>query len=519
MSSERASLAGKAFSAARYAAVYRVIAQLIGAVSTVFLVRVLSEQAYGVYNLLYSVIALLGMVFSLGIANLLQRYIPEYYGRGEYVLADRLYRSATLFRLLSNVLVLGLILLGWEYVGPLLKIGGYRQYFLLFSLIILLHMQRGILETCLSSYFLQRESQGLSIVFILIKGVGYGAALLFGWDLWKILIIDLLAYLVVFVLLQAVYWKKIPRHGGSHDRFSREERSRLSRYAFFYNFNDAGAGMLDANFDNFIIVMYLDPVAVGAYAFCNRINAMAARMLPINYLLDVIRPLFFIGNSDSDRDKVRRNFQLLTKATYMFQFPLFMFFFLLGKEFITVFFGGKFVEYAPVLTAVAFCNLVNAIQLPVGLVAQLRERADIILYSKMFALYNLVADVVLIHFLGIWGAVIATGSAVFMKNLYVWFYIRREAGFVGMGQFFTRMIGCWMMVAMVWQIADVLFERNYEIVVIGLSFIVLGVFLQIRFLHLTEWERKKLSEVRWRNRRIVRMLNFVGLELSATTER
>ncbi len=451
------------------------------------------------------------MVFSFGIGNTLQRYMPEYYNRGEFVLANRLYQRASSIRLLSNIITLGLIFYFWETVTPLLKVTAYKNYFVLFSVVILLNMQRGILENCLASYFLQKFSQGLSIIFVLIKGVGYGLALLFQWDLWAVLIIDLLASLVVFLLLQWVYWVKVPRQGGLQDRFSKEERRRLARYAFYYNFNDVGVGMLDANFDTFIIAMFLDPIAVGAYAFCHRINNMASRMLPVNYLLDVVRPLFIAGNHDGQSAEIQRNFQLLLKITYLFQFPLFVFFLLLSKDLITVFFGGKFIEFSPLIIAVACCNLVNAFQLPVGLVAQLRERAEVILYSKIFALYNLLADLVFIHYWGIWGAVLATGSAVLFRNLFIWFYVRHEAGFSGTGLFFARSIVGWLVVIGIGSALGLLTTNALLRLVAGAVLIVAAFILHVRHIHFNQWEQDTLCKLANVNKKIQLFFKSFGL--------
>ena len=125
-------------------------------------------------------------------------------------------------------------------------------------------MQRGLVEICLGSYFLQKYSQGFSLVFVLIKAVGYALAIMTEMDLWFILTMDLLAYFIIFCVLQIIYYKKIPISKGHMERIGWGEKRRLVRYALFYNFNDTGAGLLNADFDNFIIVMYLNPVAVGA---------------------------------------------------------------------------------------------------------------------------------------------------------------------------------------------------------------------------------------------------------------
>ena len=78
-----------------------------------------------------------------------------------------------------------------------------------------------------------------------------------------------------------------------------------------------------------------------------------------------------------------------------------------------------------------------------GLVAQLRERVDIILFSKIFAGYNLIMDIILIKYFGIWGAVLATGSAVLGKNFFLWYFVKNEASFRGTGSFFMRIILYW----------------------------------------------------------------------------
>jgi len=173
----------KSLSASKYTIVFRVLSQATSLVVTVLLVRALSEHDFGVYNLLYSVIGLLGMVASFGLANTLQRYIPEYYSKGQFRVANNLYRIASIIRLFSNVVILGLALIFWELIAPYLKIVAYKQYFMLFTVIILLHMQRGLLEICLGSYFLQKYSQGFSLVFVLIKAVGYALAILMEMDL------------------------------------------------------------------------------------------------------------------------------------------------------------------------------------------------------------------------------------------------------------------------------------------------------------------------------------------------
>lgn len=502
----------KSLSATKYTVVFRVLSQATSLVVTVLLVRALSEHDYGIYNLLYSVIGLLGMVASFGLANTLQRYIPEYYSKGEFRIANNLYRIASIIRLFSNVVILGLGLIFWELIASYLKIFAYKNYFMLFTLIVLLHMQRGLLETCLGSYFLQKYSQGFSFVFVLIKAVGYALAVMTEMDLWFILIIDLLAYSIIFGILQIIYYKKIPTSKGHKQSINRGEKRRLIRYALFYNFNDTGVGLLNADFDNFIIVMYLNPVAVGAYSFCQRITRMIRRLIPVNYLLDVIRPAFFSLGSLTDTQQINQFYQSLIKLNYLFNIPIFFFIAVFGEEFIKLLFGGKFLEYCHVLTVVYFFSMINAFQMPVGLVAQLKEKADIILYSKVFAVYNLIADILLIKYFGIWGAVVATGTAVLGKNIFIWYFVRKEASFKGMGEYFVKIIIFWMC------ISGMVFSLKYHIsnylilLIIGsiIFFICFG--LQFRFNLFTQHEKEAFELIANKNKKLNYIAKFMRIQ-------
>jgi len=502
-------LARKGLKAAKYTVIFRVLSQLCSIVVTILLVRALSEHDYGIYNIFYSVIGLMSMVASFGLANTLQRYIPEYGGKGEHRLASKLYRAAALIRLFSNVLVLGLCLVFWERVAPVLKITPYKTYFMLFTLIVLLHMQKVLLEIALNSYFMQKYSQGFSVVFVLLKGVGYAAALGLHLDLWYVLITDLAAYTVVFLLLQVVYTRKVPRSSKKQDRFDREERKRITRYALFCNFNDVGTGMLSANFDNFILVMYLNPVAVGAYAFCQRITKMLVRLLPLSYLLDVIRPALFTAGAAMERGRIRTVFRILVKINYLCVVPIFFFLLVQGAAVIRIFFHGKFLEYSSILSGVFFFSMLNSIQIPVGLMAHLREKADAIFYSKIFALYNLIADVVFIRYLGIWGAVIATGTAILGKNLFLWYFVREYASFQGTGPFFMIMAGFWGTVAGMVALLNSWITPLYLSFPIAIVLFVLAFLLQFHAVLFNREEKEILLNISRKNKRVGSLMRLM----------
>lgn len=428
--------------------VFKSLAQIFGIAATILLVRTLSETEYGIYNLLYALIGLIGTIASLGISDTLQRYIPEYYQRGEFRIANNLIHISSVIRFIADSVILCFIIMLWDQIAPILKLAEYKTIFILFCIVILLHHQRNIVETGLSSYFLHRFTKRIAVIFSMIRATGYGIVIFTDSHLWYAVIVDTTAYIVTVTLLQIIYARKIPVSEGNAKRLSIPERKRLYRYAAFYNFNNSGLGILSANFDNFILVMMLTPAAVGAYAFCVRISIQLTSILPLKYFKDIIKPAFFsVGTSGEKHLSTNHFFQSLVKLNFIFAFPCFFFLILFIKDIIHIFFGGKFINYAPVLSTIFLFSIINAI--PIGTVAQLREKANIILYSKIFAIYNLIADVILIYFFGIWGAVIATASATLAKNVFVWYFVREDANFKGMQFFFTKIVCFWSAAAII----------------------------------------------------------------------
>ena len=501
----------KTTNAIKHTLIFKSLGQIAGIIATILLVRALSENEYGVYNLLYSIIGLIGTVASLGIGNTLQRYIPEYYQKREFKVAHNLFKITSVIRLIADTAILGFILIFWQEIAPILKITEYKSFFLLFSLVIVLYQQRGILEICLSSYFLHKHSKPITVLFSIIKAAGYGLIIIFEKNLWYVIIIDLSANITVFALFQVVYFKKIPISTGSMETLSIQEKKRVRRYSIFYNFNDSGVGLLNANFDNFIIVMFLNPAAVGAYSFCVQLSIQITSILPLKYLKDVIKPAFFsIATSSKDTTTTTHLFQSLVKINSIFSIPCFFFLLLYSDDMISFFFNNKFIEYASVLTGIFFFAMLNSF--PFGTMAQLQEKADIILYSKIFAIYNLIADVVLIKLFGIWGAVFATGTATMGKNGFIWYFVRKEANFKGMGTFFLKILIFWATISIIiCSLKPILPSTALFQLLFGVLIFTAAFLIQFKCNYFKEYEKKIFTDLSNKNRLIKNTLKTFSL--------
>jgi O-antigen/teichoic acid export membrane protein len=201
----------------------------------------------------------------------------------------------------------------------------------------------------------------------------------------------------------------------------------MFQYGFFNNFNDAGTLLMGSATDNFFIAAFIDPVSVGIYAFYTRLNDMATNLLPGQLFDNIIQPLFFSIKPVEAHYRLRQSFTFLLNTNLILLWPMLVYATVYHAEIVQVIFGGKFVEQSWLLPLIILFSTINAIGVPVGLVAKYEEKASIMLLSKIFVLYNLAAMVMLLPRFGIYGAMLARGSAELFKNLFIWWWVRRAA--------------------------------------------------------------------------------------------
>jgi O-antigen/teichoic acid export membrane protein len=408
---------------------FRALSQLATVAGFAVMVRGMSEESFGVYNLLYSFIPVVSTVASLGLEQILRRYQPEYLRAGNKVAAAWLTRTIASARFGVNVVLLTALLAGWNHFAPLFQLTPYRGAFMVFSVLVLLHFQAQIVQLALASHMLHRYSVGAIATLSIGKLVAYSLLVAFhSLTLETAIYADIAAYVVAFVFLRVAYHRHcLPATPAEPYRPDGEQRRRMLRYGLFNNFNDAGTLLMDARTDNFFIAAFIDPIAVGIYAFYTRLNEMLGNVLPVRLFENVIQPMFFAIPPEEAKKRLPQYFTFLLNINLLLQWPLLAFCLVYHAEIVTVIFGGKFVERSWLLPLLIGFSVVNTVGTPVTLVAQYQERAGVILLSKAFAIYNVAMMLVLLPAFGLYGAAFARGSGQALKNIFIWWHVRGDA--------------------------------------------------------------------------------------------
>jgi len=497
-------------SAAFHAIFLRVPAQIATLVGYVVLVRLLSETEFGVYSLFYAVLPVVGTLLSFGMEDTLRRYQPEYLRKGENRLAHWLTRRIGQLRLITTFLFLVIVFAFWNQIAPLFKIADYREHFMLFAVLLLSHFQCQLLSISLSAHLMQRYSVGVTAVFSIAKLAGYGVAFaVWDLDLWTAILADVVAYCVFFVGLKYAYLFKADHRRGTMSRFAPPEVKRLIRYATYYCFNDAGHLTLDTRKDNFFLAAYLDAASVGAYAFAINFDAMMTRVSPLILLDSVIQPLFVSLDYKHDSQRVHRYFSLLLTLSLLARLPIFAFVAVYHREIVEVVFGGRFLEYSYLLALVALFSLGAVISTSVTLVAQLEEKAQFILASKIFGILGVAASLILIPLVGVVGAVIASGTAILLKNLFIWWFVRDLARWTNAKAFVASATVIWTLFGLVAHQERTWLAAHPLLALIGgLGLLAVFVFVQVRVAFTPEHRAIIGNLFSGRERRILQLLGI-----------
>jgi len=194
-----------------------------------------------------------------------------------------------------------------------------------------------------------------------------------------------------------------------------------------YNAATIPGGILFSNAMDYFVVAAMATVSqTGVYALGARASNMLLSVMPQKFLQTVIRPVFYHNYSSGDGKStyIKQMFRSVVKLVALPLFPTVALVGLNAESILSFVFNAQ----SPVSTEVFLLFLVfgvsEIIELPSDLVLQSLEKVQARLYAQVFAIYNIVAAVLLMPKYGLLGVVFATGSAAMGKRL-LWYFMAR----------------------------------------------------------------------------------------------
>ena len=395
---------------------------------SVYLIRRLSIEDYGVYNFLLSVLALAELLGSFGLLQVVQRYLPEYRKSGETYIQKRIVEMAMLMRFFAGLAVIFILLTAGDRIAHFFNIPDHaNSLFPILSFIILFYLQSQILGEAVLGALLENRYLSLAkIVYMALKFMLFYFAISSGYGvrgiIWAWLSVELVLFLIYLIKVRRVIFSvRMDRKF----RFGSPFKKMLKFGGSFY-FQGFSYFMINKTGDIFILAYFLGPDAVGLYSFVFGLPLMIMRLAPPSLLRPLLVPLVITKYAGTDnKEDLERYFLFINRLTFFIMMPVFLFLMIISDKAIIYLFNPLYITGQGLFILSLAFMMVYQFVYSYSAILYLLEKNKLIIFSGLIALLNLLGDILLIPVYGVLGAILATGTIGLLLLAYYHFSIRK----------------------------------------------------------------------------------------------
>ena len=421
-----------------YVAPIQLICRAMGMVTTVVIARNLSVEVYGIYNLFLGSILIFSFFTNFGIAGSLQRFLSEYAKKQEFVLFFKTFSFSINFRILMGIFIFAIAIIFFDKIDSYFHVAEYKLEFIIFCAGTFALFQIDFIIIALNSLFLHGYSSLGQLFYQTFRAISIFILFsVFGGKLTFVYTGELLAYGLGAVILWLIFKYKAhdPLLNKTCKNHKKIQWNRFLRFSAYNAITIPGHILCKDAMDFFVVAAMSTTSNLGIYALGSRASNMLLSIMPQNLLQTVIRPAFYhqYYSVEDKNTELNRMFRTLVVLIASFLFPALIFIGLHAESILTFIFKAKFAESTPIFLMLLGFNYFKIFELPSDLVLQAIEKVQARLYAQIFAIYNIVAAILLLPKFGLIGVAFATGSALMGKCLF-WYFMAR---------YYTHISICW----------------------------------------------------------------------------
>lgn len=394
----------------------QIISALVGGILTVFLARMLSPDGYGLLFLAISIFGILKLITESGIARSASRYITDYKENNSGQIAH-IIRFAFLFNIIAVTVAVAGLFLAYESIAallgepdliPFLLIGGA---FMAFSSLFEFGQVtlQGFEEIKKSSVASVIKSVSRITFVILLVLLGYEAIGAF------------IGYVISFILASIVCLYMVFKKKSSIPKAKSIEpglRRRIAEYTVPLTVTKS-AVVLDRRIDTVLVGFFVGPVGVAYYTLGKQVVQFIET--PMSALGFTLSPTFGSQKASGNADRAARIYETALSNGLALYIPAAAGLILVAAPVVELFFGSEYSGAVPVLQIFAiyavFVSVTKLTSNGLDYLGRARARA---IAKGTTAVLNLGLNLVLIPWLGVTGAAIAT---VVTYSLYALFNV------------------------------------------------------------------------------------------------
>lgn len=419
----------KTFSGSIFHYLATIVTAIFGLLTTIYIVRGLSIEEYGLYNFLISIILLAQIATSFGLAPIIQRYLPEYKEKNNNYFQKKIMLSAVFIRFIAGLAIVIFLLLANNWIINIFNLPEISKSILPFiSLITILILESRLLgDAALLSLFENKYWSLSTGIYSILKFCLFLLALRLGYGILGIIWAWLIGEGMLFFLFLVKVWKVVFSLPVTKEEIRPLPVKRFLRFGLHLWFENIFYLFRDKATDIFIISYFLGQKGVGLYSFAFGLPLVIASFSPGNILHPVITPaLIQKYTRDKNKEDLSYFFQFMNRIIFFTVVPTSLALIILSNEIIKYIFSSAYLEILPLFVlSTGFLTIVQFSCAYTPILYTL-EKSKIILIASGSSIYNLIMDLILIPHLGILGAILATGSAGLIILPYYHFALKKE---------------------------------------------------------------------------------------------
>ncbi|MEE9494453.1 MAG: lipopolysaccharide biosynthesis protein [Gammaproteobacteria bacterium] len=395
----------------------------------VLLARFLPQKQYAVYISLQALVTIAGALSSVGIQQVMLRYMPELRAAGNN---SAMYRMLSVGMFLRVVVVSLFMLLAWPLTGWLGETFSIEQWLWVlpwYALVGLLRLTAMSLSQSLEALLWQKQAQYSMAIGGMARLVGMLIALQLGvMDLWAIVIIELCSEgLSLALLLYGWFTQRSSdelRQEGSLDWWS-ENKPRVFRFGAWSGLLNQTRILYGSAPNRLFAAHYLGTAELAVLGFADSLTNLARRLMPARMLISMIRPVFMANySSNQDFGQLVKMSNLVYRLNAgLLALPIVLLF-VVGEPIFDWLTGGKYGMAAPILAGFLALMIVEGMRSMLELLVQAVEKNQILL-TNLIQSVSLFLAIPLFEYVGLWALVIVNIVGTVSANFAIIYLLKK----------------------------------------------------------------------------------------------
>lgn len=395
----------------------------LGLVLAVLLTRTLGVQEYGLYSFVFAAVTIIAIPAQIGLPQLIVRETAKDHQNNNINRMHLLWRWSHTVVLFASILILGISILSLEYVGS----GPVSQQTFLLGLLLVPAIAFGNLRTSaligLGRIVIGQFPESvlrpfLLLIIIVVVNAFFEKKL----TAESILFLHLIAAGLTFVVGSWLLARNAPERINS-ERVKAEHRTWLISAAFLGS--TVGLQIVNSNFDIILLGLLRDEIEVGVY----RIAVMGAGLVAfgIQTMNLVISPRISNLYSTGQMEELQKVVASSCGIVFIFSTFSALALFFFGAFFLEFVFGKDFRTGHNALLILALGHLVSSVfGGSASMVLNMVGHERITLKGCLLGfIANVGLNFLLIPYLGLNGAAIATALSLILFSCILWWTVRR----------------------------------------------------------------------------------------------